>query len=190
MKREWNAGCAEPLARNVKTLSPHKPYGMLTYMEVKQGIAVDSLIRPECVFRPGSFSGLMTIYESNYIKLRQLLPDVEELAEERCSRTARDCDLYVAPTDRQPYTTTLMLTYQFTERDGPVILDPDLTVRVYHDARLAEAMISCSEHRHEKLIELARVHSQRELGHRWQSNMMFNKWLDYLLDMGHSLGAD
>ncbi len=159
-------------------------------MEVNQSIVVDSLIRPECVFRPGSFSGLMTIYESNYIKLRQLLPDVETLAEERSSSTARDCDLYATLADRQPYTTTLTLTYQFTEGDGAVILDPDLTVRVYHDARLAEAMIACSEHRHEKLIELARVHSHRELGRRWQSNMMFNKWLDYLLDMGHSLAAD
>src|SRR6188768_2109283 len=33
---------------------------------------VDSLIVPECVYRPGSFTGLMTLYESNYIKLREL----------------------------------------------------------------------------------------------------------------------
>ena len=32
---------------------------------------VDSLIVPECIYRPGSFTGLMTIYESNYIKLQQ-----------------------------------------------------------------------------------------------------------------------
>ncbi len=161
-------------------------YGMLIDMEVDDAI-VDSLIRPQCLFRPGSFTGLMIIYESNYIRLRQLLPDLNELAGERVSRTARDCDLYASLLDRQPYTTTLKLTYQFPLPDGPAALDPDLTVRVYHDARVAEAMAVCAEHRHEKLQELARLHSREELGRRWQANMMLNKWLDYLLDMGHVL---
>jgi len=33
---------------------------------------VDSLIVPQCVYRPGTFTGLMTLYESNYSKLDQL----------------------------------------------------------------------------------------------------------------------
>jgi len=33
---------------------------------------VDSLLVPQCVYRPGTFTGLMTLYESNYIKLHQL----------------------------------------------------------------------------------------------------------------------
>ena len=159
---------------------------MLINMEVDE-VTIDSLIRPQCLFRPGSFTGLMTIYESNYIKLCQLLPDAEALDDTRVSHSQRDCDLYASVIERQPYTTTLTLTYQFPESDGSVVLDPDLTVRVYHDARLAEAMAVCAEHRHEKLLELARLHSRRELGRRWQSNMMLNKWLDYLLDMGHHL---
>jgi uncharacterized protein YqiB (DUF1249 family) len=161
---------------------------MLIDMRVDDAF-VDSLIRPECLFRPGSFSGLMTIYESNYIRLRQLLPDVEALTGARISCTSRDCDLHVCVLDQQAYTTTLKLTYEFPDADGAVVLDPDLTIRVYHDARLAEAMAVCAEHRHEKLKELARTHSRRELGRRWQSNMMLNKWLDYLQDMGHSLTA-
>ena len=32
----------------------------------------DSYIVPECIARPGSFGGLMTLYEANYIKLTQL----------------------------------------------------------------------------------------------------------------------
>lgn len=171
--------------RNVKTLLRRDAYGMLTDMEV-DNLLVDSLIRPECVFRPGSFTGLMTIYESNYIKLRHLFPDVELLQEDRVSHATRDPDLHATLLERQPYTTTFKLTYQFPEPDGRSVLDPDLTVRVYHDARLVEAVMVCVEHRHAKLRELARLHS-RELGRRWQSNMMLNKWLDYLLDMGHVL---
>jgi uncharacterized protein YqiB (DUF1249 family) len=159
---------------------------MLIDMKVND-VLVDSLIRPECLFRPGSFTGLMTIYESNYIRLRKLLPDVDAFSRERVSYAPRDCDLHARVVDQQSYTTTLKLTYEFPEADGTSLLDPDLTVRVYHDARLAEAMAVCTEHRHEKIKELARSHSHRELGRRWQSNMMLNKWLDYLADMGHSL---
>lgn len=186
MKPVLSGACVEDVPWNVKTLSLRNRCGMLTDMEVDD-VIVDSLLQPQCVFRPGSFSGLMTIYESNYVRLRQLLPDVETFAGERLSASARDCDLHACVLDRQSYTTTLKLTYEFPEAGGAMVLDPDLTVRVYHDARLAEAMAVCAEHRHAKLQELARQHSRAELGRRWQSNMMLNKWLDYLQDMGHSL---
>ena len=29
----------------------------------------------------------------------------------------------------------------------------------------------------------------RELDWRWRNNMMLNKWLDYLLEMGHGFAA-
>ena len=75
-----------------------------------------------------------------------------------------------------------------TRAHGPTPPDPDLTVRVYHDARLVEAVGGREEHRHHKLQELAKTHS-RELDWRWRNNMMLNKWLDYLLDMGHEFPA-
>ena len=158
----------------------------------------DSLIVPECVFRPGSFTGLMTLYESNYIKLSQLISEFDSFpkshAEAAVSRSGQDCDLYLDVRLSEPYTTTLKLTYLFypkvsvAENVQP-IPDPDLTLRVYHDARLVEAVRGRQEaHRHHKLQELAQAHSQ-ELDWRWRSNMMLNKWLDYLLDMGHGFDA-
>ncbi len=152
----------------------------------------DSLIVPECVYRPGSFSGLMTVYESNFIKLARLIDDLHELGPEstRVSCCSRDLDLHVEVQLREPYTTTLRLTYWFEEaleagRPEPVP-DPDLIVRVYHDARLAEAVAGREDHQHAKLREIAMRHSL-ELGRRWRNNIMLNKWLDYLLDMGHAL---
>ncbi|NIW24976.1 MAG: DUF1249 domain-containing protein, partial [Gammaproteobacteria bacterium] len=106
---------------------------------------VDSLIVPECVYRPGSFSGLMTVYESNFIKLSQLFADLEELSAQtsRVSRSPRDLDLHAEVQLREPYTTTLRLTYWFEEgfeegfENGQAepVPDPDLILRVYHDAR-------------------------------------------------------
>jgi len=153
----------------------------------------DSFIIPQCVYRPGSFTGLMTLYESNYIKLARL---VEPLAAQRPKRVAAgvsvspdDCDLHLRPVSSERYTTTVKLTYWFDDGDGERVADPDLMVRVYHDARLVEAVRAADAHYHHKLQELAAqesgaVHSL-ELDRRWRNNIMLNKWLDYLLDMGH-----
>ena len=147
---------------------------------------LDSLIVPECVYRPGSFSGLMTIYESNYIKLRELATAFDWSPQQRVSLSRRDSDLHAEITKREPYTTTMKLTYWFEETDGLVVADPDLTLRIYHDARLVEALAARDRHSHHKLRELA-ADSGAELDRRWRINMMLNKWLDYLFDVGHSL---
>lgn len=150
----------------------------------------DSLIVPECIYQPGSFTGLMTLYESNYLKLQQLLAG--ELADLRdsVSTIEKDCDLHLSVLTKDPYTTSLKLTYWF--EPGPQdasgtepVADPDLTLKAYLDARLLEAVSLAPFHRHHKLREIAQYHAA-ELDRRWQRNMMLNKWLDYLLDSGHS----
>jgi uncharacterized protein len=146
---------------------------------------VDSLLVPECIYRPGTFTGLMTLYESNYIKLRHLAGALEWPAGMFISSSPRDNDLHAEIIRREPYTTTLRLTYWFSESHG-VSPDPDLVVRVYHDARLVEAVSSGDAHRHAKLRELARGNGS-ELDRRWRLNMLLNKWLDYLFEVGHSL---
>ena len=149
---------------------------------------VDSLIVPECIFRPGSFTALMTIYESNFIKLThlsaKLRSSVSTAQPLRISRSKLDCDLYLKLLLRETYTTTVNLTYWFPQDSAAPVADPDLTLRIYHDASLAEAVSGREEHFHPQLQALALAHSV-ELDRRWRNNIMFNKWLDYLLDMGH-----
>jgi hypothetical protein len=150
-------------------------------------VLVDSLIVPQCIHKPGSFTGLMTMYESNYLKLERLLETIPPVAAALVSRVGGDCDLHLSTVRREPYTTTLKLTYWFTETDaggGVHVPDPDLTIRIYHDARLVEAVGGQRFHRHPVLQDLALEHSV-ELDRRWQVNVMLNKWLDYLLDRGH-----
>lgn len=150
---------------------------------------VDSLIVPECIYRPGSFTGLMTIYESNFLKLNQLTSSFAYPGGSWVSASSRDCDLHLHLLKAEPYTTTLKLTYWFVERDGTVVPDPDLKLRIYHDARLVEAVAGRDhQHHHPKLKELA-LPAGTELDRRWRINMMLNKWLDYLLEVGHSLRA-
>jgi hypothetical protein len=82
------------------------------------------------------------------------------------------------------YTQVLRLTYLFDEPDG-FVADPDLCVRVYLDARMTEVVSWAEHHRHAVLSDLQRQVS-RQLGKCWSRNMVLSKWLDFLLDKGHS----
>jgi uncharacterized protein len=133
--------------------------------------------------RPGSFVALMSLYESNYLRLAALAGNLRELADVRVSRVANDCDLRLSVTERSPYTTSLDLTYLFADGEE-VSTYPDMRVRVYHDARLVEAQEWASQHEHEALRRL-RGAAERELDQRWARNTMLNKWLEYCIDRGH-----
>ena len=144
---------------------------------------LDHQLVPETVVKPKSFVGLMALYESNYLRLQQLIPDIERLDGYYRSRVAGDCDLHVEILDRSRYTITLSLSYFFYEGDER-IADPDMHVRMYLDGQLAEAMHFGKNHRHPAIRRLTKEH-RKELDRRWRRNMLLNKWLEYLKDQGH-----
>ncbi len=144
---------------------------------------LDSHLVPQTIVRPRSFVGLMALYESNYLRLLRLLPELERLDGCFRSRVAGDCDLYVEILERSRYTVTLSLTYHMETDDG-LLTDPDMTVRAYLDCRLAEAKEIGKCQRHAALEQLVRQHRQ-ELDRRWRRNVILNKWLEYLSDQGH-----
>jgi uncharacterized protein YqiB (DUF1249 family) len=144
---------------------------------------LDSQLVPQTIVKPKSFIGLMSLYESNYLRLLRLIPELERLDGCYRSRVAGDCDLHVEILERCRYTVTLSLTYYFEER-GCRVADPDMLVRVYLDGRLAEAMRLTGTHQHAALRRIAREH-RKELDLRWQRNIVLSKWLEYLSDQGH-----
>ena len=134
--------------------------------------------------KPRSFAGLMALYESNHARLRQLLGDVTNLPLTSVSSSRTDMNLHVTRAERCRYTTSLYMTYQFQSTDG-IRQDPNLLLRVYHDARLAEALSCCEQPRHRALQGLW-LPARTELERRWTLNVMLNKWLEYCLDNGHT----
>lgn len=144
---------------------------------------LDSHLVPETAAKPRSFVGLMAIYESNYLRLLRLIPELERLDGCFHSRVAGDCDLHVEILERCRYTLTLSLTYRFETDDG-FLIDPDMTVRVYLDGQQAEALAIGKTQRHTRLRKFMEQH-RRELNRRWQRNVILNKWLDYLSEQGH-----
>ncbi len=144
---------------------------------------LDSHIVPQTIVKPKSFAGLMALYESNYLRLMHLIPELERLDGCFRSRVAGDCELHVDILERCRYTVTLSLTYLFDTDEGRVA-DPDMTVRAYLDGQQAEAMSLSGHHRHATLRRLAKEH-KADLDARWKRNVVLNKWLDYLTDHGH-----
>jgi uncharacterized protein YqiB (DUF1249 family) len=138
--------------------------------------------------RPRSFVALMSLYESNYLRLAQVAGDLRALPDTCVSRLAADCDLRLTVSERSPYTTSFDLTYLFAAADG-VTTYPDMRVRVYHDAHLVEAQEWATHHDHEALRRL-RGAAERELDQRWARNTMLNKWLEYCIDRGHGFRSE
>jgi uncharacterized protein YqiB (DUF1249 family) len=147
---------------------------------------VDSSLLSSWRARPRSFVALMGLYESNYTRLGWLVEDIGRLEGVARSSVRGDCELVLTVTDRGPYTATFTLTYLLPERDatGAAASAPDMSVRVYHDARLAEALGWAASHEHEALRQM-RSGVERELDQRWARNTMLNKWLEYCVERGH-----
>ena len=145
---------------------------------------LDHQIVPQSIAKPGSFIGLMAMYESNYLRLFQLIPELDRLDGYFKSHVAGDCSLHLEILDRARYTVTLSLSYFFFE-NGERIAKPDMKIRVYLDGHLAEALsLSGARHRHAELRRLWCRHAA-ELDVRWRRNIVLNKWLDYLTVQGH-----
>ena len=126
---------------------------------------------------PRSFSGLMDMYEQNYLRLRTLVPDLE-IADEMVSVSEGHMDLFLTVTERCKFTTECRLTYRFAQENGDDLLLPDLCIKIYHDARIAE-VISIKQ-RHQKLwLE------GKSLLHKWNMNRFLFKWLGYCHHQGH-----
>ncbi|MCP3687482.1 MAG: DUF1249 domain-containing protein [Gammaproteobacteria bacterium] len=123
-----------------------------------------------------SFAGLMDLYEYNYLRLRKIAPDLS-IADQMVSTVVDHHDLYMTVSERCKYTTMLNMTYRFGMPES-YTCEPDLQLKVYHDARL---------------VEVQQLHSRRrglldindEIAHKWIMNRFLYKWLGYCLHQGH-----
>src|SRR3546814_7604439 len=94
-----------------------------------------------CCGKPRRIAHLLELYERNYRMLLRLLPELDGQAthQRTVSRSEHDCPLHLEVVERDRYTQTVRLTYEFTDESG-VRRQPDLWVRLYRDASVAEAL--------------------------------------------------
>ena len=123
-----------------------------------------------------SFAGLMEMYEQNYMRLRNIAPDLQ-VANEMISSVPGHQDLFLSITQRCKYTTMLRMTYQFEEA-GQLLFEPDLHLKVYHDARVVEVQQLHTRTR-------GRLQVAEMIEQKWMMNRFLYKWFGYCLHQGH-----
>jgi uncharacterized protein len=142
------------------------------------------LAQRSSIYRPNRFGYLMGLYAENFQRLQRMFrPDLLQGSHFRSS-IDDGLDLRLDVIERHPYTLELRLTYDLCD---PVTGQPDPSafVRVYRDARLAEATHCYVGRRWQDALGL-HPSARNVLAHRLQMNAFLNKWLDYLGEQGHS----
>jgi uncharacterized protein YqiB (DUF1249 family) len=138
---------------------------------------------------PNSFSGLMEMYEGNYIRLRKLLGNKNNIPEVAVSRITNGMDVYLQVLEQTTYTSTIALTYYFADEIEGFLAYPNLKIRIYYDALQAEVM-SQSYKRRDPNFHSFNHDVDPSLLKRWRMNRFLYKWLSYCDRQGHSFRTD
>jgi uncharacterized protein len=129
---------------------------------------------PSTGLRRIDFGELMQRYEANFSRLVRLVPGLHQIQGNAHARVAGLPDLHLRVVERHPYTSTVLLTHYFDAGDAI----PNVAVRVYWDAQLAEALSDC-----------VNAASPITVEQRWQRNRFLERWLSYCLLQGYGFGS-
>jgi uncharacterized protein YqiB (DUF1249 family) len=129
----------------------------------------------------------MELYEKNYLLMRLLSPELKVLEPgSYVSQVNSSLPLELTVLTHSRYTSTFNLTYRFLDTATKRRSDrePDLAIRLYHDARTCEVMSGLLP---EGRVEVRRT---RDLDEGRRLNRFLNKWLSYCLRQGHQLSVE
>ncbi len=126
----------------------------------------------------------MALYESNYYRVKQLVPSLHQLTGYHISHLSNDFDLHLRIHNKSKHTITFSLSHYFFDNEW--VTNPDFKIRVYLDSNLSEALSALGTTKNFPLKLFLKKHDE-ELSIRWNRNVMLNKWLEYLLDKGHMI---
>jgi hypothetical protein len=133
------------------------------------------------------FGWLMALYAENHARLTRLFAP-GDLVEGRYQSSIGDgLDLYLDVIQTHRYTVELRLTYGLRDpQTGEP--DPSAFVRVYRDARQAEATHCYVGRRWQDAIGMYPPPAEL-IGHRMRMNTFLGKWLEYLAERGHGVAT-
>ncbi len=120
---------------------------------------------------------LLTLYEQNYMLFRLVLPELPGKDGWFALESAERPVVYVHRLAIHPYTSEWLLGH-FHPHKRERRFTPDHVIRVYHDARLVEAMVR----------EAVPVNQMRK--HKLARNRALYEWLDYCRRYRYRLNLD
>ncbi|MDG3089088.1 DUF1249 family protein [Vibrio hannami] len=126
-------------------------------------------------------AALMRVYETNYAKLNALLPAQAEVGDVRSYQVAAMA--YQLEVSEVTKYTTLIDVSQCDEQ--PVFPLPKMTVRLYHDARVAEVCASDQISRVKARYDYPN-NKMMQKDEKFQLNQFLSDWLTFCLKHGIS----
>lgn len=127
------------------------------------------------------FAGLMRLYETNYAKLNALLPANHDVGDSRTYQV--QSQVYQINVIEVTRYTTLVDVFQCDQ--VPIFPLPHMTVRLYHDAKVAEV---CASEKM-KVIHARYDYPNSKMmqkDEKHQLNQFLGDWLTFCLKMGIS----
>ncbi|KAA8599806.1 MULTISPECIES: DUF1249 family protein [Vibrio] len=124
---------------------------------------------------------LMRVYETNYAKLNALLPVGHEVGDVRCYQAVNM--VYQLTVNEVTKYTTLIDICQSDET--PVFPLPKMSVRLYHDARVAEVCASGDFSRVKAKYDYPNTKLLQK-DEKFQLNKFLGEWLTFCLKTGIS----
>lgn len=110
---------------------------------------------------------LLHLYEQNYILFRLILPDLPKTSGWHILKSANRPPAYLHRISLHNYTSEWLLGHYFHHKK-PQKFTPNHIIRIYHDARLCEALL-------DKHPPIKQMRQQKKI-----SNQALHAWLDYL----------
>lgn len=124
---------------------------------------------------------LMRTYETNYAKLNALLPNQPSVADVRCYQAA-DLTYQIQVREVTKYTTLVDICQS---NDIPVFPLPTMSVRLYHDARVAE-VCACEQLKGVNARYDYPNDKMLQQDEKVQLNRFLGDWLSFCLKQGIS----
>ena len=146
---------------------------------------LDHEIVPQSIAEPNSFVGLMTLYESNYIKLNHLFPKIRQYDTDKSIKSPFGNDIHLGISKKTKYTMIISMTYSFEESEI-IEYEPNLIIKVYFDSRSAEVISIGKLSKKSKLRDIT-YQNKNIINQLWRRNIILNKWLDYIIDCDYSV---
>lgn len=146
-----------------------------------------ALARTARIPKLSRFGWLMALYAENHARLARLFAPEHLGPGTYLSSIGDGLDLRLDVIETHRYTVELRLTYDLCDpQTGEP--DPSAFVRMYRDARQAEATHCYVGRRWQDVIGLYPPPAE-VISHRMRMNTFLSKWLEYLAEQGHGVAT-
>ena len=146
-----------------------------------------ALARPASLPKLNRFGWLMALYAENHARLSRLFAPADLVPGRYVSSIGDGLDVYLDVIETHRYTVELRLTYALRDPETGEP-DPSAFVRLYRDARQAEATHCYVGRRWQDVIGMYPPPAEL-IGHRMRMNTFLGKWLEYLAESGHGVAT-